>query len=403
MSDRLETGPDCVRSRTAPRAARRRPQAAPSCARSERCRRSATPWGSGVGGRANADARAPPSPRRDGAFRDAVAVSEGGAVPKRRRCAGPFKEVLDLAPCQPGARGAGARLRLAHARRRATCWRWWRSASASRRCGDAPDAARAYGSIIDLVPRARRHAPVRRRAPRARGAARRPLALAIDTYRKAVEQRPDHPAGHHLLGFALLKAGQPARGVRGCRRRRRSEVPGRNASAASSASCARTWACSPPPGPHAEPARAGEIRDRLRARGGTPESGPSMRFILNWETDANDVDFHIHDARGGHAFYSAAASPLGRRSLRRRHHRLRPGVLHHPRPGRRPRRPLPAAGALLQPRVRWATAWASCRSSTTTATATCASTSGRSSSCKTAPSSTSAASAAVGSVGSGRA
>ena len=36
-----------------------------------------------------------------------------------------------------------------------------------------------------------------------------------------------------------------------------------------------------------------------------------MRFILNWETDANDVDFHIHDARGGHAFYSAPHLPSG--------------------------------------------------------------------------------------------
>jgi uncharacterized protein YfaP (DUF2135 family) len=25
--------------------------------------------------------------------------------------------------------------------------------------------------------------------------------------------------------------------------------------------------------------------------------------VLSWETDANDVDFHIYDGRGGHAFY----------------------------------------------------------------------------------------------------
>jgi uncharacterized protein YfaP (DUF2135 family) len=30
---------------------------------------------------------------------------------------------------------------------------------------------------------------------------------------------------------------------------------------------------------------------------------PSLRFVLSWETDANDVDFHIYDGRGGHAFY----------------------------------------------------------------------------------------------------
>jgi len=26
--------------------------------------------------------------------------------------------------------------------------------------------------------------------------------------------------------------------------------------------------------------------------------------LLYWETDGNDVDFHIEDARGGHAYYS---------------------------------------------------------------------------------------------------
>ena len=48
---------------------------------------------------------------------------------------------------------------------------------------------------------------------------------------------------------------------------------------------------------------------RVRAEGGSVEDEPSIRFVLNWETDANDVDFHIHDADGGHAFY-------GQRTLR---------------------------------------------------------------------------------------
>ena len=34
------------------------------------------------------------------------------------------------------------------------------------------------------------------------------------------------------------------------------------------------------------------------------QNGPSLRFVLVWETDSNDVDFHIYDGRGGHAFYS---------------------------------------------------------------------------------------------------
>ena len=52
-----------------------------------------------------------------------------------------------------------------------------------------------------------------------------------------------------------------------------------------------------------EPGRADEIRNKIREVGGIAEEGPSLRFVLVWETDANDVDFHIHDSRGGHAYY----------------------------------------------------------------------------------------------------
>jgi hypothetical protein len=31
---------------------------------------------------------------------------------------------------------------------------------------------------------------------------------------------------------------------------------------------------------------------------------PQLRFVLMWETDANDVDFHIYDKRQNHAVYS---------------------------------------------------------------------------------------------------
>jgi hypothetical protein len=54
----------------------------------------------------------------------------------------------------------------------------------------------------------------------------------------------------------------------------------------------------------AEPRRKDEILAKLDEAGGTREDAPSLRFVLSWETDANDVDFHIHDAHGGHAFYN---------------------------------------------------------------------------------------------------
>jgi len=48
-----------------------------------------------------------------------------------------------------------------------------------------------------------------------------------------------------------------------------------------------------------------EIAAKLLAANGTIESEPSIRFVLNWETDANDVDFHIYDDQGGHAWYAS--------------------------------------------------------------------------------------------------
>ncbi|MES1172306.1 MAG: VIT domain-containing protein [Bacteroidota bacterium] len=169
--------------------------------------------------------------------------------------------------------------------------------------GNVTQAARAYGSIIDLFPgRADMRRFAGERLERIRGAAA--LALAVDTYRKAVAQRPDHPAGHRLLGFALLKQGHahagfdaiaaglmqtyPADRFRGVMRVLREDL----------GLAAAVWT-------RAEPARAGDIRQRLVRAGGTIETAASLRFVLNWETDANDVDFHIEDARGGHAYYAS--------------------------------------------------------------------------------------------------
>ncbi len=180
-------------------------------------------------------------------------------------------------------------------------------------CGEASSdltlAARAYGSIIDLFPgRADMRRFAGERLERVRGAAA--LALAVDTYRKAVEQRPDHPASHRLLAFALLKQGRAREAfnaiVAGASRR---YPDGRFAGVdrilrEDVGLVAAAWM-------RAEPARAGEIRAQLERAHGTVENAPSLRFVLSWETDANDVDFHIHDSRGGHAYYASRQLPSG--------------------------------------------------------------------------------------------
>jgi len=166
--------------------------------------------------------------------------------------------------------------------------------------GDTATAARAYGSIIDLFPaRAdlRRFAGVRLERIAAA------LELAGDTFAKAAEQRADHPASHRLLAFALLRAGKPEKAFEAISTGLKQSYPeGRFAGVTQilredAGLIAAAWI-------KAEPSRRGEIEGKLKAAGGITENAPSLRFVLNWETDANDVDFHISDAKGNHAYYS---------------------------------------------------------------------------------------------------
>ena len=129
------------------------------------------------------------------------------------------------------------------------------------------------------------------------------VPLAADTYGKAAEQRPDHPASHRLFAFTLLKAGEHEKAFEAMKKgATRSYPAGRFAGAdrilkEDLGLIASVWAA-------AAPARKSEIMTRLHAAGGTEENAPSLRFVLVWETDANDVDFHIHDGKGGHAYYA---------------------------------------------------------------------------------------------------
>ncbi len=170
-------------------------------------------------------------------------------------------------------------------------------------------AARAYGSIIDLFPsRAdlRRYAGARLDRIQT-GVARR---LAIDTYEMAKAQRPDHPTSHRLLGYARLRNGEHEQafaalveGLSACR--------GRYASARSVLMrdlglVAAAWL-------RAQPKRQEIIAARLTDVGAVRATQPSLQLVLNWETDANDVDLHVYDSDGGHAYYDAMALASGGR------------------------------------------------------------------------------------------
>jgi tetratricopeptide (TPR) repeat protein len=177
--------------------------------------------------------------------------------------------------------------------------------------GEIATAARAYGSIIDLFPaRAdlRRFAGERLEHLSDVGAA----DLARDTFARARDERGDHPSSHRLLAFAELKKGHyqeaftaafeglkqpyPSGRFRGVDQILREDL----------GLVAAAWI-------KAEPKRREEILAKITAAGGVVEDAPSLRFVLNWETDANDVDFHIIDADGGHAFYEHPELPSGGR------------------------------------------------------------------------------------------
>jgi hypothetical protein len=165
-------------------------------------------------------------------------------------------------------------------------------------------AARAYGSIIDLFPA---RADMRRfagsRLEGLKGTKDASALLALDTYGKAKEQRPDHPSSHRLYAWALLRAGKPDRAFQvaveaAARKFPDGRFPGVEQILKEDIGLlGAAWA-------KAEPKRSAEILRMVKDSGGTVESAPSLRFVLTWETDANDVDFHIYDATGGHAYYS---------------------------------------------------------------------------------------------------
>jgi hypothetical protein len=167
--------------------------------------------------------------------------------------------------------------------------------------GDFNLAARAYGSLIDLFPG---RADIRRMAgERLEALGPAGLQLAVDTFAQAVAQRPDHPSSHRLYAFALVKAGRYEEAFAAALVGARQSYPwGRFAGVPRILDedlrlIAAAWLAE-------KPGDEKTIRAALAAANVTPDTSPSLRFVLNWETDANDVDFHIYDGRGGHAYFS---------------------------------------------------------------------------------------------------
>jgi Flp pilus assembly protein TadD len=165
---------------------------------------------------------------------------------------------------------------------------------------DLDTAARVYGSIIDLYPA---RADLRRFAgERLERVGKAQRALIIDTYQRAVEQRPDHLTGHRLLAYALVRDGQYAAAFAAILDGIDRSYPQNRFAGAERVLAEDVGMIGAAYLAHV-PGKRDEVIAQLDRRGIPLPTRPSTRFILYWETDGNDVDFHIRDARGGHAWY----------------------------------------------------------------------------------------------------
>jgi tetratricopeptide (TPR) repeat protein len=162
-------------------------------------------------------------------------------------------------------------------------------------------AARAYGSIIDLFPSRsdlRRFASTRLVSLKGAGE-----ALSVDSLQKAAKQRPDHLSVHRLLAYALVRNGDLEAAFAALEVGVKRSYPsgrfrgGKRILLEDMGIVARAWLAK-------DESKSADITSRLRSVGAKVATKPSLRFVLNWETDANDVDFHIYDGQGGHAYYS---------------------------------------------------------------------------------------------------
>ena len=166
--------------------------------------------------------------------------------------------------------------------------------------GRGEQAARAYGSIVDLYPG---RADMRRLA----AALLERLGdqhnwLVLDSYSRAIEQRYDDPAGHRLYAFALLRAGYYQEsfealvdGLAWARvePKTRALEPVLLADLGLvAAAWIRRW-----------PDQEGYVREALRVHEAELATAPSLRFVLSWDSEQADLDLHVRDGLGWHAFY----------------------------------------------------------------------------------------------------
>ena len=121
--------------------------------------------------------------------------------------------------------------------------------------------------------------------------------LASDSYARAVRQRPDHPSGHRMLAFSLLRRGQHRRAFSALAAGLRRRYPDDRFEGVKPvlredlALVAAAWIAR-------QPDQRAEVLERLGRFKLRPAARPSLRLVLSWETDASDMDLHVVDRSG---------------------------------------------------------------------------------------------------------
>ena len=163
-------------------------------------------------------------------------------------------------------------------------------------------ATRAYGSLIDLYPN---RPDVRRFAgTRLEGLGERADALAIDTYRRALDQHGSSPASYRMLAWALLRRERYARAFELFEEAlTHAHDPSRYGKMdhllrEEIGLVGAAWLSH-------EPHRRLEVLSRLQAAGASLPEGPSLRVALTWETLDSDADLHVRDGLGQHAYHDS--------------------------------------------------------------------------------------------------
>jgi tetratricopeptide (TPR) repeat protein len=162
--------------------------------------------------------------------------------------------------------------------------------------GKQDEAARAYGSLIDIQ-------PMRAETRRFAGAllesvgTTEALALAIDSYRKARVLRPDHPVGYQALALALARHGEHREAVdvlvdalgRSYMDDRFGEIAALMRRDLATVSAAAILA---------DPDSRSDVLTQLVDTMVVPQASPRDWITLSWETDASHLSLLVSDVEG---------------------------------------------------------------------------------------------------------